>query len=436
MRDLDIGQKDNQHPTHPRGLLDERYGYKREDLKEYLEPLREAFYKGFQDFVVAAEPLLRDGDCLVVANELPIDLGYEFDEYDQVYLRETFLLRELLLFARTALGEKKVELTYAALDPYELSESDWKELKEAGLDFASINRYWSKDDQGNAEGLAQVLAILHERCPNVPIAITECGALTCLQAQTFDGDGGQVNVGTLEEYRIGEEMQEMGIVELMGRIKDDPNTGRRYVASNGTNIPIRGVFLFAWDETMDTGFGLVRTNCMPVSWDQKGNPYVPQDGQTWQTGCLYRTGNYVPVGKRALQWVPVFFGSKQSPMEVVLRTDPATQAKVKGVEICWPSNFEPSKDLDPFIECKTGPYCTLLLYTLRQGSDEKGKVIWGKSGKTDEESESFWCADDARNYWVRAWWEDGSKGEWINLAPKTPDEQRTNKVTVTIKFGQ
>ena len=200
------------------------------ELAKFCRDVRKAYVKKYREFLSDAKKTLASGDCLVVANELPIDLAYKLDQ--EAYKREPELLTELLELARDEFqGEnKQVELTYAALEASELNQEAWGRLTEAGLDFASINAYWDKE---GAEGFAWKVQEIHRLSGGLPVAITEWGCLTCPDAQDQGGDASGVNVETIGQYRQGERVQQSGVEALLVVFRELKR-----------KIPIRGEFLF------------------------------------------------------------------------------------------------------------------------------------------------------------------------------------------------
>ena len=138
MRDFDIGQKvdeanpgNSQHPASP--TLD----FCRDEFAGLIS-LRTRFREDFLAFVKESANFLKPGDCLVVANELLIDLGYRYDKqlgYDKLYDRPDFpseqkLLIQLLSYARGVWGEE-IKLTYATYSG-DRSKQQWAEMQQAG----------------------------------------------------------------------------------------------------------------------------------------------------------------------------------------------------------------------------------------------------------------------------------------------------------------
>jgi len=135
LADLGFGLKSSDHPSLPsKGFCADR---------ESVRALRQAFLQQFREFVLNVVPALDGsrGDCLVVANELPIDLGYWYDrEYGYAYSSdfpdEATLVDALVDFAREeGWGGRLTYATYG--DPEEIRDLHWGKL-----DFASLNYYY------------------------------------------------------------------------------------------------------------------------------------------------------------------------------------------------------------------------------------------------------------------------------------------------------
>ena len=141
--------------------------------KAKLSELRQLFQSEFQKFLEDIKGTLKKetGDCLVIANELPIDLGYRYDKdlgYDQQYNdcfpSEQELLSHLVSTAHRILSDQ-VQLTYASLDENDPSNnpSVWKAI---GLDFARSTAIALK-----TVNLSKVLATLKQNS-GLQVALT------------------------------------------------------------------------------------------------------------------------------------------------------------------------------------------------------------------------------------------------------------------------
>lgn len=382
--------------------------------KAKLRRLRGQFVVQFQAFVdtLASKNLLRPNqDCLVVANELSIDLAYRYDTEVSPSLGDVLLAQ--LAYAQAELPD--IELTYAALsDESEWNRmGDWSQLHAAGLMFVSVNAYWS------SVRLTNVLVDL-QSASGLTLAVTETGALACSNAKRYGGDGAQVDVRKLggpNGYCAGEATQQRGILELICELRD---------------LELRGCFFFTWDDVPDTAFGLVRTNCIPADWNTKPYP----DGSEWSQGCVVRQWNCVPVGKAAMNAVHGYLcPHSPSLTQVAVRNK---EPGLKYVGLWWnpgpaTGTGQPPAEYDPLEsnEATTPGWGSLLLYNLKIVTGDKnpmddGKVIWGKPGPGETDLHQFWCVDDPSHYWIRAYWESGERETgWIrlNLADETQAPQ-------------
>jgi len=389
---------------------DEEFCRKAKDLRD----LRERYAEAFAKFAARAAKHLRRGDVLVVANELPIDLGYQYDAklgYDKrggAGPTEQKLLERLLGDAKKAAGGK-IELTYASLPLQSGMEGieDWKALRDAGLSFASLNCYWSQHHTLRAA------VVELRRASKLTVAVTEYGALTHTDAKRWGGDGRWLHTDSRKAYLAGQETQAKGVAGVLAESKQ---------------VPLRGRFLFAWDEPVDNTFGLVRTNCLPTDWSRPadGGLYEPYaDGGAWANGCVHRPWTYVPTGKPALAAVAAFLGG-DAPTLAILRVE-SPDRKLERIELWWsepPGNgAAPRDDLDVLNApaSKDGTAATVLLYSLKtakkgdEESTDDGKVIYGKPAADGKDGEAFRCLGDPGRYRARAVWAD-AKSPWIDLS--------------------
>ncbi|MCX7429221.1 MAG: VWA domain-containing protein [Planctomycetia bacterium] len=396
MRDLDVAQNEDEkdkHPTYPCTLPkcyfvdpETKKHLTTEGVKRVLL-FRKRFVQHFSAFLKETASLLKPGDVLIVANEPAIDLGYEFDNTfpggenpptgEDGFVSEGMLLQHLFAMAQKALGPD-IELTFAAMPPGNerlsdrLSPDDWSALYSAGMDFVSLNCYWS------SQNLRKALADLQTASKSPAMAVTEFGAVAHVNAHSFGGDGGQSASREVQEYNSGKGTQREGVEAQLGEIEGSP---------------LRGLFVFAWDEPYDNVFGIVQTNATPLDHnlrDEHGH------GDTWTDGCEFKMDAYLPVGKDAcVALAQRWTGAKDRPLGVRLLKPPTELALAK-VELCRHQGLP--TDARTTLQC-----------TLKTKSRDYGAGVCQWHMMSGEAETTFWLLDDPATHSLIFNWRDGTQ---------------------------
>lgn len=436
MRDLNVAQVEaaKEHPVYPRDLP-ARYFINPGDKNnkklnaaglEKVKQFREEYVKHFSGFLSNIASQLTPGDVLIVANEITIDLGYEFDNTSPVP-KGTFL-QHLFAMARQALPN--IELTFATM-PSELERSDvsttlrgvlgddgrdwlvppgdWDALYQAGMDFVSLNSYWSSTN------LRTALSTLQNKSKSPTVAVTEFGAVAHRNAYNIGGDGGKVASKEEREYSDGKQTQREGVKRQLDQVE---------------GLPLRGLFVFAWDEPSDNVFGVVQTNMTPLLSDDLRHEYGHEG--SWSTGCEFKMVEYLPVGKDACD-------------ELARRWNSNSKERPLGVELVMP----PQKI--SHIELVSAPKTTKIRTTLKcslKTTPEKYDQGVCKYIGLGEDKTTFWLLDDPEGASLVFNWQDDKQTE-ISVDAKSAssltDEpiswrkdynDRNHVITISFQAGQ